>query len=173
MPVYGAELQNKEDKRMHDFENSQIQMENSIKADVTQMYINQDGFVNAMMKPEFIECSFENKSITVAFPVLEWERNRAGYMHGGIIGAAFDFAMGLLTRFFSGQDFAPSIQLETVFIRPIPIGDVLLIKAKTNLSGRKLTHLYGEAFVKSSGKLAATATASYFNENISKREQTD
>lgn len=153
---------------MQEHEKNQAAMERSIKGDIDQMYIRQDGFVNALMKPEFVECSYENKTITVEFPVMEWEQNRAGVMHGGMIGAAFDFAMGLLTRYFSGQDFAPSILLETTFIRPIPIGDTLVIQAKTNLSGRKLTHLYGEAFVKSSDKLAATATASYYNENTSR-----
>lgn len=144
-------------------------MENSIKAEIEKMYHNQSDSVNAMMKPEFAECSLEGKSLTIAFPVLEWEKNRVGAMHGGMIAAAFDIAFGLLARFLAGQNFAPTIQLETVFLRPIPIGEVFVIHAKTNLAGRKLTHLYGEGFVKSTGKLAATAASSYFNEDTNQR----
>ena len=144
-------------------------METSIKAEIGKMYRNQSDSVNAMMKPEFIECSVEGKTLTIAFPVLEWEKNRVGAMHGGMIATAFDIVFGLLARFLAGQNFAPTIQLETVFIRPIPIGDVFIVRVKANLAGRKLTHLYGEGFVKSTGKLAATATSSYLNEDTNQR----
>jgi len=147
----------------------QYTMETSIKSEIEKMYHNQSDSVNAMMKPEFAECSFEEKTLTIAFPVLEWEKNRVGAMHGGMIAAAFDITNGLLVRFLAGQNFAPTIQLETVFIRPIPIGDVFVVHVKINLAGRKLTHLYGEGFVKSTGKLAATATSSYFNEDTTQR----
>ena len=144
-------------------------METTIKAEIEKMYHNQSDSVNAMMKPEFVECSFERKMLTMTFPVLEWEKNRVGAMHGGMIATAFDIAFGLLTRFLARQNFTPTIQLETVFLRPIPIGDAFVVHVKANLAGRKLTHLYGEGFVKSTGKLAATATSSYFNEDTNQR----
>jgi Uncharacterized protein, possibly involved in aromatic compounds catabolism len=154
---------------MNENTDNQIKMEREISGEIDKMYVHQSNSVNAMMKPEFIGCSFENKTLTVAFPVLEWEKNRVGYMHGGIIAAAFDIATGLLARYLAGESFAPTIQLETVFIRPIPLGDIFLVHVKTNLAGKKLTHLYCEGSLKSSGKLAATATASYFNENTNQR----
>ena len=144
-------------------------MEASIKLDIEQMYKTQGECVNAMMQPEFIECNFEKKTLTMAFPMLEWEKNRVGVLHGGITAATFDYAMGLIARFFAGQSFAPTIQLETVFIRPISIGEIFEITVKTNFSGRKLTYLYGEGYIKSSGKLAATATSSYLNINTTEQ----
>lgn len=147
----------------------QENMEQAFKAEISEIYEKQASYVNGMMKPEFAECNFEDKTLTLSFPILEWEKNRVGVMHGGVVGVAFDIAMGFLTRFLADQSFAPTISLETVFIRPISIGETLLVRVKANLAGRKLTHLYGEAFLKSSGKLAATATASYFNENTSRR----
>ncbi len=156
-------------KRSNAMNQDQHKMEAEIKAEIEKMYRNQIGSINEMMKPEFVSCSLEEKTLIVAFPVLEWERNRVGVMHGGAIAAAFDIATGLLARYLAGQNFAPTIQLETVFIRPVQIGDVFEVSVKTNLSGRKLTHLYSEGTMRSSGKLAATATASYFNENTSNR----
>jgi acyl-coenzyme A thioesterase PaaI-like protein len=147
----------------------QDRMDAAIKAAVDVYLKQQANSINGMMQPEFVECSFEEKTLKMAFPVLEWEKNRIGVMHGGSIAAAFDIATGLLARFLSGENFTPTIQLETVFIRPIPIGDVFVVHIKTNLAGRKLTHLYCEGFVKSTGKLAATATCSYFNENTNVR----
>lgn len=151
----------------------QSTMEFSIKAEIEKMYHNQSDSVNAMMKPEFVECSFEGKMLTIAFPVLEWEKNRVGAMHGGMVAAAFDITFGLLARFLAGQNFAPTIQLETVFLRPIPMGDIFVVHVKANLAGRKLTHLYGEGFVKGTGKLAATATSSYYNEDTSQRTMSE
>ena len=147
----------------------QTVMELEIKAEIEKMYTNQRDSVNAMMSPEFVACDFVERTLTVDFPVLEWEKNRVGYMHGGIIASAFDIATGLLARFLAGESFAPTIQLETVFIRPIPVGDIFTVHVKTNLSGKKLTHLYSEGFIKSTGKLAATSNSSYFNENTNQR----
>ncbi len=149
----------------------QIRMEASIKLDIQQMYETQGEYVNGMMKPEFVKCSFKEKTLTMAFPILEWEMNRVGVLHGGITASTFDYAMGLIARFFAGQSFAPTIQLETVFIRPISLGEVFEITVKTNFSGRKLTYLYGEGYIKSSGKLAATATSSYLNMNTTQQDE--
>lgn len=147
----------------------QIKMEANIKAQIDMYLTQQASSINGMMQPEFVACSYEEKTLTIAFPVLEWEKNRIGALHGGVIAAAFDIATGLLARYLSGESFSPTIQLETVFIRPIMLGDVFEVVVKTNLAGRKLTHMYCEGFVKSTGKLAATATASYLNENTNAR----
>jgi acyl-coenzyme A thioesterase PaaI-like protein len=149
----------------------QVAMEQTLRMQIDEIYEKQANMVNGLMEPKFRECSYEEKSLTLCFPVLEWERNRAGAMHGGMIGAAFDIAMGYLTRYLAGQNFAPTISLETVFLRPVPMGDTLVICVRANLAGRKLTHLYGEGYLESSGKLAATATASYFNEDTSERSR--
>ena len=93
---------------------------------------------------------------------MEWQ-NRAGYMHGGLIASAFDITMGLLSRGLALQN-AATIMLDTVFIRQIPVGDTFIVKAKANHDGKTLTHLYGEGFIKSTGKIAATAKCSYYFE---------
>ncbi len=147
----------------------QSTMEKTIKEEVEKMYLKQADSVNAMMRPEFVRCSYEEKTLVIAFPVLEWERNRVGVMHGGIIAAAFDIATGLLARFFADRSFAPTIHLDTVFIRPVHLGEVFEVHVKTSLAGKKLTHLYCEGFIRSTGKLAATATVSFFNENTAER----
>lgn len=147
----------------------QVAMEQTLRKQIDEIYQKQADMVNGLMEPKFRSCSYEEKSLTLSFPVLEWERNRAGAMHGGMIGAAFDIVMGYLTRYLAEQNFAPTISLETVYLRPVPVGDTLVICARANLAGRKLTHLYGEGYLESSGKLAATATASYFNEDTSAR----
>ncbi len=165
------DIQNNEKKDIPS--KAQKEMEDTLRGQVEEIYTKQADIVNGMMRPEFSSCSYEEKSLTLRFPILEWEKNRVGVMHGGMIGAAFDIVMGYLTRFLTGQNFVPTISLETVYIRPVPVGDTLVICAKANLAGKRLTHLYGEAYLQSNGKLAATATASYFNENTSKKSTND
>lgn len=138
-------------------------MEAQIRAQIEYKNTAQKDSINGMMRPEFSDCSFEEKTLTVAFPVQEWEKNQAGFMHGGIIAVAFDLTAGLLAHFIADDILLPTIKLETVFQRPVPVGDVFIIKAKINMAGKKLIHLYCEGFIKSSGKLAATATTSRYS----------
>ena len=125
---------------------NQVLLEESIRGDIAQMYAESHTF-NGLMKPELIECSYEEKSITAAFPVMEWQKNRAGYMHGGLI------ALHLILRWACYHEAllsknAATIMLDTVFIRQIPVGDTFIVKAKANHDGKTLTHLYGEGFIK-------------------------
>ena len=128
----------------------QAQMEERIRHEIEVYLTQQAESINGLMQPEFVECSAADKTLTLAFPVLEWQKNRVGMMHGGAIAAAFDIATGLLARYLAAESFTPTIQLETVFIRPIPLGETLVITVKTNLSGGKLTHLYCEGVLSSS-----------------------
>lgn len=144
--------------------NNQILLEEYIRNDIATMLAAPHTF-NGLMRPELIECNYEEKSITTAFPVLEWQKNLAGYMHGGAIASAFDITMGFLSRGLARQKNAATILLDTVFIRPIPMDDILIVKVKANHDGKMLTHLYGEGFIKSTGKMAATAKCSYYIEN--------
>ena len=148
----------------------QIKMEANIKAQIDMYLTQQASSINGMMQPEFVACSYEEKTLTIAFPVLEWEKNRIGRTprrsHSRL-------------RSTSRLDCWPDISPEKVSLRRFSwrrcssgrscLGDVFEVVVKTNLAGRKLTHMYCEGFVKSTGKLAATATASYLNENTNAR----
>ncbi|HML37421.1 MAG TPA: hotdog fold domain-containing protein [Bacillota bacterium] len=149
----------------------QEKMEADMMAAIADVNEKQAAIVNGMMKPEFAGCSFEEKTLTLRFPVMDWERNRAGSMHGGMIGAAFDIGMGFLARYLTGKNFLPTISLETVFIRPIFVGDALIVNVKANFYGQSLIHLYGEGYLEGSGKLAATVTASYLNKDTSAQDR--
>ena len=115
------------------------------------------------MKSESAGCSYDDKTITFAFPVLEWEANRAGILHGGIICAAMDLTIAAVARFFSSAEFLPTVSLDVKFIRPVRIGDKLMVTAKAVAAGRRITQLTAEARIGSSGKLAATGASVYLN----------
>lgn len=160
-------------EEIDDMDEKQRMMEKALKFSVEEVYGAQEFTVNGLMKPEFAGCSYKDKSFTIAFPVLQWEVNRGGFMHGGIIASAFDIVMGMLNRHWAGGlNYTPTINLETTYIRPISLGDQFIVTAKINYSGKTVTHLYGEGYVKSTGKLAATATSSYMGYDTVKARET-
>ena len=41
--------------------------------------------MDARLEGRYLSCCGEERSITIEFPVLEWEANYGGILHGGII----------------------------------------------------------------------------------------
>ena len=54
---------------------------------------------------------------------------------------------------------APTINLDVNYIRPVEVGETLAVTAKATSTGRRITQLTAEARIKSTGKLAATASS--------------
>jgi len=133
-----------------------------------QNNVLQKDTMNGMMKGEWGGCSFEEKTLTFVFPVQEWQANRIGNMHGGAICTAFDLTIAALARFYARENFAPTVNLDVNYIRPVPLGDALLVTARATSTGRRITQLTAEARVKSTGKLAATASSIYMNVDTQK-----
>jgi uncharacterized protein (TIGR00369 family) len=148
--------------------NGQKKLEDYLKASIREDIARQKDSVNSMLEPDFHECNFEEGSITLAFPVLKWETNRIGILHGGATASMFDYSMGILARFYSETRFAPTISIEIKYIRPVELGDTVLVKAQALSVGRKIIHLTVEARSKSTGKMVASgASIFYVNESRS------
>jgi len=118
-----------------------------------------EGTVNGMIEPAFVECNFEEDTITISFKILKWETNRIGILHGGVTAATFDYAMGILARFYSETTFSPTVSLDMKYIRPVELGDTLIVKARAISKGRKVIHLTAEGTLQSNGKVAASGAA--------------
>ncbi|MBQ3465548.1 MAG: PaaI family thioesterase [Firmicutes bacterium] len=132
---------------------------------------DQKDTMNGMMKSEWGGCSFEEKTLTFDFPAQQWQANRIGNMHGGAICTAFDLTIAALARFYARENFAPTINLDVNYIRPVAVGEVLAVTAKATSTGRRITQLTAEARIKSTGKLAATASSIYMNVDTDKERQ--
>ncbi len=130
--------------------------------------VQQKYTLNGMMESAGGGCSFKDKTLTFEFPVRDWQVNRVGNLHGGMICTAFDLTIAALARFFEGQNFAPTISLDVKYIRPISVGETILVTAKAISVGRRITQLTGEAYNKESGKLIATAASIYLNVDTTK-----
>lgn len=123
-------------------------MEAFLEKTMEENNVVQEKTMNGMMRSENMGCSFEDKTISLAFPVQEWQANRAGMLHGGIICSAFDMTLAAVARFYAGKNFAPTVSLDVKYIRPVEIGDTLIITAKATAAGKRITQLTGEAVSK-------------------------
>ncbi|MDD4200456.1 MAG: PaaI family thioesterase [Eubacteriales bacterium] len=141
----------------------QQRLEEHVKKTLYENNVVQKATINGLMEGREGGCSFDERTITFQFPVLEWQANRVGKMHGGAICTAFDLTIAALARFFAGENFAPTISLNVNYMRPIDVGDVLMVRAKAVQNGRRITQLTGEAFAGSTGKMVAIATSTYMN----------
>ena len=80
--------------------------------------VNQKDLINGMMRAEAAGCSYEEGTLSFAFPVQKWQTNRVGSLHGGIIATAFDLTVAALARFYAGANFAPTVSLDIKYVRP-------------------------------------------------------
>lgn len=79
----------------------------------------------------------EGLTVRAEFPVTELHQGAPGLAHGGLLACAFDEALGALQA-LQREPFVTG-RLETEFLRPVPVGTVLHIRAWVQgRSGRKL-----------------------------------
>ncbi len=141
----------------------QLDMEQYVKKTMIENNEAQKDCINGMMMGEAYECSYEEKSMTFAFPIQEWQSNRVGVMQGGLVGVAFDITVSALARFFAESQYIPTVSLEMKYLKHIMINDTLLVKAKVVSLGKRISHFYLEGNSKNNGKILVTGSAVYLN----------
>lgn len=140
---------------------SKEEMDYLLKKNLKLILGNNKKRVENMMAVEFIGFSDDRKSLTLSFPVLEWELNPLGIMHGGIITAAFDNTYGSYTHCIAENKFITTVNISTSFLKPVNLDDSLIITVKANSIGKTIISMTGEGYLKSSGILAATSSATF------------
>ena len=121
------------------------------------------GTMSSMTHPQFVECSFEEQTLTLAFAGEEWMRNPVGVMHGGITAAVIDITMGMLTYVLAGQVMPPTISLQISYLRPVPLGGRIIVRARADSVGRTKAALVAELWSEEQPKKRlATGTGIYY-----------
>lgn len=136
-----------------------------------QNNVQQEDILNGMMKGQDAGCSFEDQSLSFSFPVQPWQANRVGDLHGGAICTAFDITIAALARFYAGENFAPTVSLDVKYLKPVKMGDDLIVTAKASAVGRRIIQLTAEAHSRETGKLVATAASIYLSVDTSKERK--
>ena len=114
-----------------------------------------------MMEMELVDCSYHEKSVTLRFPVMSWQINPIGTMHGGISATAADDTGGLLTQMVTMTGVTPTVYLNISYLSPVKRGDDLIVKARIERAGKRLIHVHVEGWSEATGEMAIAAMATY------------
>lgn len=139
----------------------QKKMETEIQRDIENMYPKNPEHLYCRMGLEFHSCSAADRSLTLRYPVQEWELNHMSTMHGGLIAAAVDTTSGALTRNLTGCTVTPTINLNINYLLPGNREDALLVTAKADRIGRHLANIHTECRSEETGKLLASAMVNF------------
>lgn len=138
---------------------TQSEMDAAIFEFVDILNTSRPGTVNAMMRTEYEASDYEKKSLTLSYNTLPWMSNPVGGMHGGIISVAVDSVMGTLIYALSGRKFTPTISLQINYVRPIPLGKRIVIRARADSVGRTTASVTADLWMEGyPEKLMVTAT---------------
>lgn len=108
-----------------------------------------------MMKMEGVKCDAAERSMTLRFPIQEWQLNPSGNIHGGMIATFLDMSMGILCHTLAGMRATPTVNLNIQYLNPGKMGDHLLIDVKADKLGRTLLYVSGQAVSEQTGKVVA------------------
>ncbi len=133
--------------------------------------INQKDLINGMMHAGAAGCSYEEGTLSFAFPVQKWQTNRVGSLHGGVIATAFDLTVAALARFYAGANFAPTVSLDIKYVRPAKEGDIIIVTARRISTGRRISQFVCEARDKTTDKVIATGASVYLNIDTDKEHK--
>ena len=129
----------------------------SIGININENQIKGDNNCVALFQPEFIQF-IPGESVSYNFSVLNQYLNPRKTMNGGYIASAFDLTFGGLF-FLECKDIVNVVTIDMAvnYHKPVHENDILTITAKFKNSGKRLTHMIGEA-VNQKGQLIASAT---------------
>ena len=139
-----------------------IQMEERINRFLASRIIEgDDRTINDYILFDLISASYEEGSVELSFPIIPWMKNIKGILHGGILCSIFDTSCGITAIAVSGDNFTPTSNISVSFLRGMNIGEHAIIKTKVTHLGKMLVSVTAEAFCEESGKLCATASATF------------
>ena len=117
--------------------------------------------LNGRMQGELVSCNEADQSITLRYPVQDWQVNGLGTLHGGMISTMMDLTMSMAIYCYSRQTIPPTITMTVNYLRPVPIEDGVHIMARVTSIGKRNATAYCEAIIPGTGKVAATAVGTY------------
>lgn len=132
-----------------------------IEEELINIRDNMSATLNARLDAALEDCDDATQTLTLRYPLQDWQVNGLGTLHGGMINTMMDLTMSMAVYCFSRQTIPPTISMTTNYLRPVPMEDSVLIRARLTSLGKRNATAYCEAIVPATGKVACTAIGTY------------
>ena len=121
------------------------------------------GTINEGLAPRLSACDLDPLRCTIAFDGKPWMSNPLGAVHGGVVSAMLDTAMGGIT-YVCAEDYpTPTISLQVSYIRPVPATTTLYVDVQTNGMGQTMGNLTARLYSPDRpDRVLATASGVYY-----------
>jgi len=143
---------------MANYPENQQELERRLRGHV-EIRMTKQGEYNRNIKMEYIEGSFEDRTLTIRHMAREEEMNPLNTMHGGIVTWLLDSTMGTLANAWVYVP-APTMNIAVNFVSGVHTGDEVFIKAKLVHVGRATVSASAEMIA--GERVCATAVATFF-----------
>ena len=117
--------------------------------------------LNGRLAPELEACDDAAQTVTLRFPLEDWQVNGLGTLHGGMSYTMMDLAMSIAVYCFSRQSIPPTVSMTVNYLHAVPMEGSVLVKTRVTSLGRRNATAYCETIIPSSGKVACTAIGTY------------
>ncbi|MEH0156741.1 PaaI family thioesterase [Limibacter armeniacum] len=107
----------------------------------------------------------EQGEIAMEYVVKKEMTNPVGMLHGGIICAMLDEAIGLTSYTLDITHFYPTVNLNVDYLSSVKEGDKVVVSTKVIRQGRHVIHIEGKLF-SDEGKLLAKASSNLIKSHI-------
>ena len=113
---------------------------------------------------EYKDCGFEEGWVEFIHKASDFDSNRYGTVHGGVLGLFLDTAMGLAAYESGTGNPAPTMDLHITYLRPMHPGDDLVVRAEVMSAGKRTCALRGFVIVDGDIKVMATSTCRIYSD---------
>lgn len=120
--------------------------------------------VSGILKLELVSFDLEKQTCVLRAKTEAWMKNGAGTLHGGMSATLLDHGMGaLLYCIKEGNNFCPTVEMQSSYHRPLIPGKDVLISARVVARSRRLAHMAAEICQADvPGKTCVSGTAVYY-----------
>ena len=112
-----------------------MNIEERVQEIVGNVRQNGGGMLSNMLEPEYISCDPAKKQTRIRYKRFKWEENGRGEVHGGVISAMMDTAMGVTAMAFLDHD--------------------------VSTAGQRIVRVSARAFDEETGKLLCSGTTNF------------
>lgn len=141
---------------------SQTELSQALHVSIADLNLPQKENFCSTLSTRFEDCNAQEMTMTCSFPCEDWGANRIGRIHGGVVSAMLDQAMGLLC-FAVTHRVLPTVELQISYLRPTELNARLYVKSRAVSTGKTFWHINCEAWMEGTPeKTVATASGVYF-----------